>query len=91
MLSYSQNGYSKDFLVYGRDPEGLLLVLVLHHCANRTKAKMEMACSIEEAGREVDTSVDRTKAKMEMARSIEEGGREVDTSVDVYNIQLSKL
>ena len=58
MLSHSQNRYSKDYLVYGRDPGGLLLVvLVLRGCVNTMEARMEMAHSIKEGLRDVDTSV----------------------------------
>ena len=58
MLSHSQNCYSKDYLEYGRDPGGLLLVvLVLHRCVNTMEARMEMVHSIKEGLRDVDTSV----------------------------------
>ena len=44
--------------MYGRDPGGLLLVvLVLRRCVNTMEARMEMAHSIKEGLRDVDTSV----------------------------------
>ena len=46
VLSYSQNGHSKDFLVYGRDPGGFLVVLVLNHCVNTTEAKIKMGMKL---------------------------------------------
>ena len=55
VLSYSRNGYSEDFLVYVRNPGGLVLVLVL--CLNTTKVMMEAARLVEEDGGEVDVSV----------------------------------
>ena len=48
VLSYSRNGFSKDFLTYVRDPGGFLVALVICHCANATEATMETACSVEE-------------------------------------------
>ena len=48
------NGYSKDLLMYGCDPGGLLVVLVICHCVNATEATMETACSVKEDGREVN-------------------------------------
>ena len=46
-----------DFLMYDRDPGGLLVVLVICHCVNATEAMMEAAHSIEEDGCEVNASV----------------------------------
>ena len=40
VLSYSQNGYGKDFLMYGHDPRGLLVVYALRLCINTSKAKI---------------------------------------------------
>ena len=57
VLSYSRNGYSKDFLLYDHDPGGLLVVLVIGHCVNATEGTMETVHSVEEDGHEVDTSV----------------------------------
>ena len=37
VLSYSGNGYSKAFLMYDRDPGGLLVVLVICRCVNATE------------------------------------------------------
>ena len=39
------------------DPGRLLVVLVIRHCVNVTKAKMEMARLVKEDGLEVDASV----------------------------------
>ena len=57
MLSYIHNNFSKDFLTYDHNPGGLLEVLVLCHCVNSTKAKMDTACSVEEDRREADECV----------------------------------
>ena len=44
--------------MYGRDPGGLLLVvLVLRRCVNTMEARMEMAHSIKEGLHDVDMSV----------------------------------
>ena len=34
VLSYSQNGFSKDFLRYDSDPGGFLVALIIRHCVN---------------------------------------------------------
>ena len=54
---YSRNGFSKDFLMYVRDPGGFLIALVIHHCVNATEAAMETAHSVEVDGREVSVCV----------------------------------
>ena len=36
-VSYSKNGYGKDFLMYGHDPGGLLVVHALHLCVSTRK------------------------------------------------------
>ena len=53
VLSYSRNGFSKDFIMYVRDPGGLLVALVIRRCVNATEATMETARSVEEDWREV--------------------------------------
>ena len=48
--------------MYDHDPRGLLvfllirilIVLVIRRCVNATEAQMEIACSVEEDGREVN-------------------------------------
>ena len=40
--------------MYGCDPGGLLVVLVICHCVNATEATMETACSVKEDGHEVN-------------------------------------
>ena len=57
VLSYSRNGYSKDFLMYNCDPGAFLVVLVIRHFVNAMEATMETACSVKEDGREVNVSV----------------------------------
>ena len=57
VLSYSQNGFSKDFLMYDCDPGGFLVVLVILRCVNATEAMMETARLVKEDGREVNASV----------------------------------
>ena len=52
----SRNGYSKDFLMYDRDPGGLLVVLVIR-CVNTMEAKIEKVHLIKEDGHEVNASV----------------------------------
>ena len=54
VLSYSRNSYSKDFLMYDRDPGGLLIVLVLCRCVNAMEAKIETARLVKEDGHEFD-------------------------------------
>ena len=53
VLSYSRNGFSKDFIMYVRDPGGFLVALVIRRCVNATEATMETASSVEEDWREV--------------------------------------
>ena len=43
VFSYSQNGFSKDFLRYESDPGGFLVALVIRRCVNATEATMEAA------------------------------------------------
>ena len=57
VLSYSQNGLSKDFLMYVRDPGRFLTVLVIRRCVNAMEAAMETARSVEEDEREVSICV----------------------------------
>ena len=45
VLSYSQNGFSKDFLMYVRNPGGFLIALVIRRCVNTTEATMKTAHS----------------------------------------------
>ena len=47
-LSYSRNGFSKDFIMYVRDPGGFLVAFVIRRCVNATEATMETAHSVEE-------------------------------------------
>ena len=56
-LSYSRNGFTKDFLRYDSDPGGLLIALVIRHYVNATEATMKTACSVEEDGRDVSVCV----------------------------------
>ena len=53
VLSYSQNGFSKDFIMYVRDPGGFLVALDIGRYVNASEAAMEAACLVEEDGREV--------------------------------------
>ena len=53
ILSYSRNGFSKDFIMYVRDSGGFLVSLVIRRCVNATEATMETARSVEEDWREV--------------------------------------
>ena len=55
VLSYSRNGYSKDFLMYDHDQGEFLVVLVICRCVNAMEATMEAARSIKEDGCEVYT------------------------------------
>ena len=57
VLSYSRNGFSKDFLMYVRDPGGFLVALVIRSCVHAMEAAMETARSVEEDGREVNVCV----------------------------------
>ena len=57
VLSYSQNSFSKDFLMYLSDPGGILVALVIRRCVSATEAAMETAPSVEEDGREVNVCV----------------------------------
>ena len=56
VLSYSQNGFSKDFLWYDSDPGGFLVALI-RRCVNTMEAMMKTARSVKEDGREVNVSV----------------------------------
>ena len=56
VLSYSQNGFSKDLLWYDSDPGGFLIALVIRCCVNATEATMKTARSVEEDGHEVNVS-----------------------------------
>ena len=53
VLSYSRNGFSKDFIMYVRDPGGFLVALAIRRCVNASEAAMKAARSVEEDGREV--------------------------------------
>ena len=57
VLSYSRNGFSKDFLMYVRDPGGFFVALVIRHCVNATEAAMETVRSVDEDGHEVSVCV----------------------------------
>ena len=57
VLSYSRNGFSKDFIWYDSHPEGFLVALIIRRCVNATEATMKTVCSVEEDGREVNVSV----------------------------------
>ena len=57
VLSYSRNGFSKDFLWYDSDPGGFLVALIIRRCVNRTEATMKTARLVEEDGREANISV----------------------------------
>ena len=67
MLSYSQNGYSDDFLMYDLNPGGLLVVLVIRNCVNSMKVKMETARTIEEDGCEIDVWGARLKVSLRLS------------------------
>ena len=41
VLSYSRNGFSKDFHMYVPDPGGFLVALVIYRCVNATEATMD--------------------------------------------------
>ena len=56
VLSYSRNGFSRDFLWYESDPGGFLVALI-RRCVNATEATIKTARSVEEDGREVNVSV----------------------------------
>ena len=47
VISYSWNGFSKDFLTYVCDPEGFLVALVICCCVTAMEATMETARSVE--------------------------------------------
>ena len=51
VLSYSQNGYSMNFLIYDHDPGGFLVALVIRRCVNTAEATMETARLVEEDGK----------------------------------------
>ena len=57
VLSYSRNGFSKDFTWCDSDPEGSLVALIIRRCLNATEATMKTASSVEEDGRDVNISV----------------------------------
>ena len=57
VLSYSRNGFSKDFTWYDSDPGGSLVALIIRRCLNATEATMKTARSVEEDGCEVNESV----------------------------------
>ena len=57
VLSYSQNGNSKDFLRYDSDPGGFLVALVICHCVRATEATMETAHSVKVDWRKINVSV----------------------------------
>ena len=57
VLSYSRNGFSKDFLSYNSDPGGFLVARIICRCVKATEAMMKTARSVEEDGREVNVSV----------------------------------
>ena len=57
VLSYSRNGFSKDFLWYDSDSGGFLVALIIRRCVNATEATMKTARPVEEDGREVNVSV----------------------------------
>ena len=56
VFSYSQNGFSKDFLRYESDPGGFLVALVIRRCVNATEATMATARLVEEDWREVNVN-----------------------------------
>ena len=58
VVSYSRNGYSKDFLRYNHDSGRLLVFLAIRCCVNTTETKAETA----RLGHELGTSV-RYKAE----------------------------
>ena len=39
VLSYSRNGFSKDFIMYVRDPGGFMVALVIRRCVNATEQR----------------------------------------------------
>ena len=57
VLSYNQNGFSKDLLCYDSDPGGFLIALVIRRCVNAMEATMKTARLVEEDGHEVNVSV----------------------------------
>ena len=57
VLSYSRNGFSKDFLWYDSDSGGFLVALIIRRCVNATEATMKTARSVEEDWHEVNVSV----------------------------------
>ena len=57
VLSYSRNGFSKDFLRYESDPGRLLVALVIRRSVNTTEATMETVRSVKEDWCEVNVSV----------------------------------
>ena len=57
VLSYSRNGFNKDFLWYESDPGGSLVALIIRRCVNATEATMKTPRLVGEAGREVNVSV----------------------------------
>ena len=57
VLSYSRNGFVKDFLWYDSGPGAFLVALIIRRCVNATKATIKTARSVEEDGREVNVSV----------------------------------
>ena len=62
VLSYSRNGFSKDFIMYVRDPGGFLIALAIRRCLNASEAAMEAARLVEEDVREVSVCL-RCEAK----------------------------
>ena len=57
VLSYSRNGFTKNFFWYDSDPGGFLVAHIIHRWVNATQATMKTARSVEEDGREVNVSV----------------------------------
>ena len=57
LISYSRNGYNKNYLMYDCDPGELLVVLVIRHCVHAKKAVIKIAHSVEEDKCEVNASV----------------------------------
>ena len=57
VLSYSRNGFSRDFHWYDSDPGGFLLALITCRCVNAMEATMKTALSVEEDRRGVNVSV----------------------------------
>ena len=62
VLSYSQNGFSKNFIMYFRDLGGFLVALAIRRRVNASEAAMKAAHSVKEDGHEVSVCL-RCEAK----------------------------